>query len=260
MSDRLSPAILAARAARQADSAPAADLFIRSMPNAGEYRTDRPLTEKYRPIRLAQLVGQAQAVAILQSYAAHPYPTAFILDGATGTGKTSAALALANELGCDVGKDELGGVWQIASGEQSVSNVRDLLGRLHFVPFYGSGWRVCIINEADQMAPQAETVWLDALEHLPPRTCIVFTTNNPAKLSDRFKDRCQSLAFASKPSDAVRDAVRELVRRICREELGDADAITAEQVADGLVRDGAISYRRVVQNISRALHAARQVA
>ena len=59
----------------------------------------------------------------------------------------------------------------------------------------GSGWRVVVVNECDRMALPAETLWLDALERLPPRTVIVFTTNDPARLSRRFRDRCEQHRF-----------------------------------------------------------------
>jgi hypothetical protein len=46
----------------------------------------RSLTEKYRPRKLAELAGQSEAVAVLSSFVADPYPAAFILAGGTGTG------------------------------------------------------------------------------------------------------------------------------------------------------------------------------
>lgn len=203
-------AIAAARREAIAGPRPNAGLCPDPLPTFGlraDYRPAEALTEKYRPQWLAEIVGQGGAVAVLRSFVRNPYPTAFLFAGASGCGKTSAALALANELGCATERQEFGGLWQIASGEQTVANVRELLGRLAFVPFYGSGWRCCIVNEADQISAQAEAVWLDALENLPPRTVVIFTTNNAAKLSDRFRDRCQVLQFDSAPSPAIREAV-----------------------------------------------------
>jgi hypothetical protein len=57
---------------------------------------------------------------------------------------------------------------------------------------FGSGWNVGIINEeSDRMALSVESVWLDALEHLPPKAVVVFTTNDPGRLSRRFRDGCE---------------------------------------------------------------------
>ena len=65
------------------------------------------LTAKYRPRTLAGLWGQPKVVEFLRRFAAHPYPVAYLFQGETGTGKTSAALALAAELGCAVEPGEL---------------------------------------------------------------------------------------------------------------------------------------------------------
>jgi DNA polymerase III delta prime subunit len=130
-------------------------------------------------------------------FAANPYPTAFIFEGETGTGKTSAALALAVALGCDLSQKEFGGVQAIASGEQSADTVREAYRQMFNTPWHGSGWKVVIVNEADRMARPAETIWLDVLEAIPARTVIIFTTNEAARLSQRFLDRCTRLAFES---------------------------------------------------------------
>jgi hypothetical protein len=40
-----------------------------------------------------------------------------------------------------------------------------------------------------------ETIWLDALEHLPAMTAVIFTTNEPARLRQRFRNHCEEYAF-----------------------------------------------------------------
>src|SRR5205823_4764448 len=121
--------------------------------------------------------GQDKAVKFLKNFACSPYPVALILSGETGTGKTSAALALAAELGCSVDDGDFGGVYSIASGEQNADAVRECCARTSLTPMLGSGWKVVIVNECDRMNSSAETIWLDRLEHIAPRTVFLFTTN-----------------------------------------------------------------------------------
>lgn len=209
-----------------------------------------PLTEKYRPRSLGALVGQDDVVRVLRKFAAKPFPTVFLFEGETGTGKTSAALALAAELGCDLGQQEFGGVHVIASGEQSADAVRETTRQAWNSPFYGSGWKVVIVNEADRMHPAAETIWLDRLEALPPRTVIVFTTNYAGRMSQRFLDRCTRLKF---DADAARLAakVSELVRRLWKAETGKApDEQIVEKLVQASVVDGKVSFRRAVQDVA----------
>jgi Rad3-related DNA helicase len=99
---------------------PAAGARLRPSTVAGS------LTERYRPTSLDAIWGQDAVVKVLRKFAANPYSTAFIFEGETGTGKTSAALALASAMGCDLGQKEFGGVQAIASGEQSADTVRSV--------------------------------------------------------------------------------------------------------------------------------------
>ncbi|MBI5725035.1 MAG: hypothetical protein HZA50_13825 [Planctomycetes bacterium] len=91
-------------------------------------RGSGPLTERYRPLSLEAIRGQESVVESLRKFLAEPYPAAFMFEGDTGTGKTSAAMALAAGLGCDLSQKppEFGGLHVIASGEQTADAVRGM--------------------------------------------------------------------------------------------------------------------------------------
>jgi DNA polymerase III delta prime subunit len=219
---------------------------------------DGPLTERQRPRTLDMLFGQDSVVAWLRNFAANPYPAAFIFDGETGTGKTSAALCLAAAIGCDVAArpQEFGGVHVVASGEQTADTVRDLHRRMWQSPFSGSGWKVVIVNESDRMHQAVEPIWLDRLEQLPPRTVIVFTTNYPAKLSQRFRDRCGRIAFEGDAAILEPAAIR-LAEHVWKEETGKqprrADRAAIRRAVAAGAEDGMMSFRRVVQAVQKEL-------
>lgn len=177
------------------------------------------LLYKYAPRSVAELAGQPSAVAQLQSFADNPYPCAMLFHGPTGVGKTAAAKALANDLGCDQEFPDLGGLSEIPSGKQDGRAVEELLRSLIIRPMYGSGWKVAIVNEADNMTTQAEAIWLDGLEHLPRKSVVVFTTNNIEKLSDRFVGRCEIVPFFGSGDDLI-DGMESHIRRIFKGETG----------------------------------------
>src|SRR4051812_42246080 len=102
----------------------------------------RSLADKYRPANLDQLIGQPWIVDQLRRFIAEPHSVAFLFEGDSGTGKTSAALALAAELGIKVERGEYSGLWQIASGEQNGETVKTMMERLRVTPWEGSGWRL----------------------------------------------------------------------------------------------------------------------
>ena len=222
---------------------------VQGRPGAG------PLTERYRPISLDAIWGQEAPVKVLRRFAAKPYPTAFIFDGETGTGKTSAALALAAAVGCDLSQkpSEFGGVQTIASGEQSADAVREAYRQMFLCPWHGSGWKVVIVNEADRMARPAETIWLDVLEAIPARTVIIFTTNEPDRLSQRFRDRCTRLAFES-DADKLRASATAFATAVWKAETGKQPAAAkVQQIVRSVEANGHTSFRRVAQELTVAL-------
>jgi hypothetical protein len=112
---------------------------------------------------------------------------------------------------------------------------------------------VLIVNEVDRMHPAAETIWLDRLENLPPRTVVVFTTNYAGKLSARFRDRCGRLVFESDPARLEPDACAMLARIWRRELQTEPDMALIARAVDGAAEDGRLSLRRCVQRFEQEL-------
>ena len=206
------------------------------------------LVEKYRPRELGDILGQPWIVSQLEAFVDSPVSTAFLFEGATGTGKTSAAMVLARALGVAVEADELGGLWQIASGEQTGDTVRRAIDNLRVRPWSGSGWKVLIVNEADAMTPNAAYVWLDVLENLPSQTVVIFTTNSAAKIPARLRDRCERFAFTA-GGLMMRPALQELVNKVWLAETGRTDAPDIDDLGELADENGDMSFRRCLQRL-----------
>jgi replication factor C small subunit len=217
------------------------------------------LIDAYRPRTVKDLVGQDAAVGELQDFLEDPHPCAFLFTGPTGTGKTSAALALARDLGVDMAQGTFGGLHHIPAGEQTAAAVGELREHLTLMTWSGSGWKVAIIDEADTVHPTAAAKWLDVLDsdRLPRRTVFVFTTNNPGKLPARFRDRCQEVHFIGDPM-IVGPAVQSRIDHIIRDRDLKVEPPRWQDLAE--YRDGRqeLSIRQVIQSLDSWIRSRRR--
>ncbi len=238
----------------QAEPAPA-EVPAAAVPAARPRGTGK-LVDIYRPRTVAELSGQDWARDALSAFLADPQPGAFLFHGPTGTGKTSAALALAADLGVSVEHAECGGLHVIASGEQTGESVRSAVNALWCRPMMGSGWRVIVVNEADCITSNAAFKWLDVLEDLPPQCVVIFTTNDASKLPRRLRDRCEEVNFIG-GALVLQAACEELSRRVWKEQTGRDDCPPLDAFGGWNV-DGEASFRRLLQLMEPHVRVARQ--
>jgi DNA polymerase III gamma/tau subunit len=151
------------------------------------------LSEKYRPHSLQDFVGLDKPKRVLQKFAENPFPNAaFLFVGPSGTGKTSAALALCEMIG--------GELHHIPSQNCNVATVEEVCRVCHYVPRNGQkSLHVVLVDEADVMTAQAQLSFLSKLDGtaFPPQTVFVFTANDTERLQPRFLSRCMTLQFQS---------------------------------------------------------------
>lgn len=107
------------------------------------------------------------------------------------------------------------------------------------------------------MSAKAQALWLSALEDLPPRCVVIFTSNHPDKFQRRFLDRCEHYAFRSN-ADVLRQDAQSLVNAVWHAETGRTDAPDVSSLPGVVDKNGCLSFRAVVQGLNPLLRSARR--
>lgn len=161
------------------------------------------LTETYRPSSLTDVVGQPAATRLRQ-FAAAPYASCWLLEGGPGCGKTSAALALAGDLGC---VDEMSGLYVVPACDLTFERCVELFEDcLRLYPMENPRlWRVLLVEELDGIvSKQVERFLKVALETRLPKHCVVVATSNGAgRVDEALLERFEILQFSSGKSFAA---------------------------------------------------------
>lgn len=194
----------------------------------------QPLVEKYKPMTIG-FAGLDRPRAILSRLAADPYPSAWLLLGPSGLGKTTMALAIARQIG--------GEVHHIPSRQCDLETVARVTAGCHYAPMFGEKWHVILVDEADQMTRPAQLAFLSKLDTTaaPPNTIFLFTANSTKLLEDRFVSRCRAVKFSH---DGLLEPVCKLLAKIWKAE-------TAARAPDfaAIVRAAGFNVRQAIMNL-----------
>jgi replication-associated recombination protein RarA len=205
-----------------------ATLFVmESQPSLG---FPMPLTEEFKPQRIADFVGLEKQRKILANLVKNPRPCALLFKGASGCGKTSLAYAFARELNADV--------WHVGSEECRVDRLKEIVSRCYYVPSAGlNSFHVVIVDEADVMSDASQKYLLSKLDGTEscPNTIWIFTCNSVERFEDRFLSRC--LVLPDFNGYGASADVCELLARIWHAKAGQAEAPNFKRLASGNVRE-----------------------
>ncbi len=178
------------------------------------------LYEKHRPQTLDDVLGQP-AIGPLKQFVAEPYPSIFLLEGPSGTGKTATAMILQQALAA---QDFLGGSAYDVRGAKLTADVAALYFDRATTPFRfvvpAGKFHVLRIEELERLHPAVQNDLKESLEEAQRdrRVIIVATSNDSSRLETALRDRFQTYYFSAGPSFA--QAVNDWLPSVWTEEIG----------------------------------------
>ena len=126
-----------------------------------------PWTEKYRPANLSEIMGQDEIVERLKAYTKDKSMPHLLFSGPAGTGKTTAAIAIARELFGDISHDwlELN-----ASDERGIDVVRVKIKNFARTRPINGDFKIIFLDEADALTSDAQNALRRTMENYT-QTC-----------------------------------------------------------------------------------------
>ena len=177
----------------------------------------KALYRKYRPLKLADVVGQDDTIRQLQTQLTNQKIShGYLFVGARGCGKTSVARIFAHEINhFDYQlEDNYVDIIEIdAAVFTMVENIRELRDKAMLAPTTGK-YKVYIIDEIHMLSKNAFNALLKILEEPPEHIVFIFATTNPEKIPATILSRVQIFHFKL----ADKSVMQPFLENICQKE------------------------------------------
>jgi len=191
--------------------------------------------EKYRPTSLDTYIGNEHLKSKVSVYLESGDLPHLLLYGKAGTGKTTLAKILVNNIVCDY-------MYINASDENSVDTVRTKVrGFASTMGF--KDYKIIILDECDYITPNAQAALRNLMETFSKHCRFILTCNFVERIIDPIQSRCQS--FQVIPPSKKEVAIH--MTNILKEE----DVVSKMDDIAGLVNAGYPDIRRVINSCQR---------
>jgi DNA polymerase III delta prime subunit len=199
--------------------------------------------ELYRPKTIEECILPDELKKTFQSYVDRKDIPHLLLCGGAGTGKTTAAKAMCEEVGCDYlvinGSDENG----IDTFRMKIKNYASAMS-------LSGGKKVIIIDEADGLNPNSvQPAMRAAMEEFAHNCTFIMTCNYKSRIIEPLHSRCAVIEFKLRKEDKPKMAMafmRRATEILNLEKIPFDKSVLAE-----VVKKHFPDYRRILNELQR---------
>ena len=161
--------------------------------------------EKYRSSNLDTYVGNENIKKTIQQYLDQNDIQNFIFSGPAGTGKTTLAKLIVNNLDCDY-------IYINASDERGIDTIRDKVSGFASAASF-KGIKVVILDEADFITIQGQAALRNVIETYSRTTRFILTCNFVERIIDPLQSRCQVLKIVPPSKSDIAKHVAGIIEK-----------------------------------------------
>lgn len=169
------------------------------------------LAVKYRPKEFSDMVGQDEAVRILEGAIKRKRSRVFIISGTRGSGKTTLARLISKQFNGGVASTS--DVVELdAASNNGVANIKqDIIPYIETYPMEVN-YKLIIIDECHMLSKSAWGVLLKPLEEIPDHTVVVFCTTDIQKVPEAIVSRSINITLKNIHESLIRQRLRYIAK------------------------------------------------
>ena len=176
------------------------------------------LTDKYRPIKLEDIVGQKDITKSISNLIKEENIPSMLFVGPPGCGKTTIAWIIARERFPNSWKADM--IEYNASDERGIAIVRnDIKPRA-----MSKGSKIIFLDEVDNMTHDAQAALRRIMEDAP-NTIFILSANREHKLMDAIKSRCAIYRFNKISEDLIYQFLIDILKKENIKPIGEKEDI-----------------------------------